>query len=133
MLSLLVLILIYEYIFLLLLILMKLVIKSKLRELQVPIPTQPLYCSLEECLTSPPKCYTNNQPNYNPLSQLSEILVGGHMGWYQEPALVNDLHPELGLHDKKFYFKVALFSNFIIQRVCMIYLFVIHITYVIII
>jgi hypothetical protein len=32
--------------------------------------------------------------------------VGSHMGWYVEAAVSNDLNPELGMLDKKFYYRV---------------------------
>jgi hypothetical protein len=81
-------------------------VQANLRALQVPVPPEPLYCSPQEC-GAMPRCFTNYQPNHSADRHLRSVLVGAHMGWYEESALANDLHPELGLLDKKFYYKVS--------------------------
>lgn len=55
-----------------------------------------------------PQCYTDYLPNYNPAHLLSNIIVGTHLGWYKEGVVMNDLGPEFGLLDKKYYYKVHL-------------------------
>jgi len=80
-------------------------VRAQLVVLQTPVPSEPLHCATEECAALP-QCYTDFLPNYNPTHLLSSIVVGTHMGWYQEAANMNDLGPEFGILDKKFYFKV---------------------------
>lgn len=53
-----------------------------------------------------PQCYTDYLPNYNAPHLLKSVIVGDHLGWYAEAALANDHNPELGLLDKKHYYKV---------------------------
>ena len=86
-------------------------IKQVLHTLQVPVPSTPMHCTMEECPSpslSLPQCYTNYEPNYSVQgsSQLGAIRVGDTLGWYEEAAVANDAHPELGLLDKKYYYKV---------------------------
>ena len=80
-------------------------IKQVLHTLQVPVPSTPMHCTMEECPSpslSLPQCYTNYEPNYSVQgsSQLGAIRVGDTLGWYEEAAVANDAHPELGLLDK---------------------------------
>lgn len=88
--------------------------ETRLATLQSPIPETPLHCVNEEC-SRVPQCFTNYQPHFalSPQRQdLDRILVGEHLGWYVEAAPGNDLNPELGLLDKKFYYRVRALSPF---------------------